>query len=98
MVNRVIEILQNREIDQDKLCSVLKTLTVREKKVIELRYGLSGNCIHSHAAIGQVFKITAIWVRQTQAQAVRKLSHPIRMERLEEIALDAYRVFPGWRL
>ncbi len=78
------------EMLRDKIESVLKTLTYREREIIKLRYGLGDGYSYTLEEVGRIFKVTRERVRQIEAKAVRKLQHPVRSRQLEGF-LDAYR-------
>lgn len=61
----------------------LNTLTPREAKVIQLRYGFSGSEM-TLEEVGKVFNVTRERIRQIEAKALRKLRHPSRAKRLKD--------------
>ena len=61
---------------KEKIDSVLKTLTYREREIIKLRYGLGDGYTYTLEEVGRIFKVTRERVRQIEAKAVRKLQHP----------------------
>ena len=68
---------------RDAVTEVLSTLTPREKKFLELRFGLSGfDSELTLEEIGKVSDISEERVRQVLAKALRKLREPYRLERL----------------
>jgi hypothetical protein len=69
---------------KDTIDKVLKTLTYREPKVIELRYGLDDDYTYTREEVGRIFKVTPDRVRQIEARAMRKLQHPVRSRQLED--------------
>src|SRR5262245_55264474 len=71
------------EMLKDKIDSVLKTLTYREREIIKLRYGLGDGYTYTLEEVGRIFKVTRERVRQIEAKAVRKLQHPVRSRHLE---------------
>ncbi|VTS07918.1 RNA polymerase sigma factor RpoD [Tuwongella immobilis] len=71
------------EMLKDKIDSVLKTLTYREREIIKLRYGLGDGYTYTLEEVGRIFKVTRERVRQIEAKAVRKLQHPVRSRQLE---------------
>ena len=71
------------EMLKDKIESVLKTLTYREREIIKLRYGLGDGYTYTLEEVGRIFKVTRERVRQIEAKAVRKLQHPVRSRHLE---------------
>ena len=72
-----------QEMLKDKIDSVLKTLTYREREIIKLRYGLGDGYTYTLEEVGRIFKVTRERVRQIEAKAVRKLQHPVRSRQLE---------------
>ncbi len=69
----------------EKLEEALKTLTRREEKVLRLRFGLGDGQPRTLEDVGQIFNITRERVRQIEAKALRKLRHPLRSGKLEEL-------------
>ena len=69
---------------QEQLRSVLETLTEKEKKVLELRYGLFGGKIKTLEEIGKEFHVTRERVRQIETKAIQKLSQPFVARRLKD--------------
>jgi RNA polymerase primary sigma factor len=57
---------------------VLAGLSLRERKVLMLRFGLDGNGQHTLEQVGEIFDVTRERIRQIEAKAMRKLSHPNR--------------------
>ncbi len=72
-----------QEMLKEKISSVLKTLTYREREIIKLRYGLSDGYTYTLEEVGRMFKVTRERVRQIEASAVRKLKAPVRSRQLE---------------
>ncbi len=64
--------------DIEELMSVLGTLTAREKKVLELCFGLDGEDPKNLKTVGEVFDVSAERIRQVEVKALRKMRHPIR--------------------
>ena len=71
------------EMLKDKIDTVLKTLTYREREIIKLRYGLGDGYPYTLEEVGRIFKVTRERVRQIEAKAVRKLQHPVRSRQLQ---------------
>lgn len=69
----------------EKLEEALKTLTLREEKVLRLRFGLGDGQPRTLEEVGQIFNITRERVRQIESKALRKLRHPLRMGELAEL-------------
>jgi RNA polymerase primary sigma factor len=61
---------------QDQLGSVLHTLSEREKKVIELRFGLADGHPRTIEEVGREFGVTRERIRQIEAKALTRLRHP----------------------
>ena len=76
------------EILKDELREVLDTLTVREKEVLELRFGLFDGSSHTLEEVGKRFKVTRERIRQIEAKALRKLRHPSRAKKLKDFLIE----------
>ncbi len=76
------------EILKDELKQVLDTLTVREKEVLELRFGLFDGSSHTLEEVGKKFKVTRERIRQIEAKALRKLRHPSRAKKLKDFLIE----------
>jgi RNA polymerase primary sigma factor len=68
---------------RDRIDSLLKTLTFREREIIRLRYGLSDGYSYTLEEVGRIFKVTRERVRQIESKAVAKLQNPVRSKMLE---------------
>ncbi|MBI3876906.1 MAG: RNA polymerase sigma factor RpoD [Verrucomicrobia bacterium] len=67
---------------KDKLGDVLSSLTERERKVLELRFGLGDGYSRTLEEVGKQFKVTRERIRQIEAKALRKMRHPTRLRQL----------------
>lgn len=67
---------------KEQAASVLKTLTPREERVIQMRFGVGDGSEHTLEEVGQNFAVTRERIRQIEAKALRKLRHPSRSRRL----------------
>jgi RNA polymerase primary sigma factor len=67
---------------KDKLTDVLTSLTERERKVLELRFGLGDGYSRTLEEVGRQFKVTRERIRQIEAKALRKMRHPTRIRQL----------------
>jgi RNA polymerase primary sigma factor len=67
---------------RDKLSEVVKSLTDREQKVLELRFGLSDGSPRTLEEVGRQFQVTRERIRQIEAKALRKMRHPTRIRQL----------------
>src|SRR4030043_1370322 len=65
------------------ILNVLNTLTLREEKVIRMRFGIGFDKDHTLEEVGRQFSITRERVRQIEAKALRKLKHPKRRNELK---------------
>ena len=68
---------------RDRIESLLKTLTYREREIVRLRYGLTDGYMYTLEEVGRIFRVTRERVRQIEAKAVKKLQHPVRSRQLE---------------
>lgn len=68
---------------KDEICSILDTLTERERKILMLRFGISDGTPKTLEEVGNVFRVTRERVRQIEAKALRKLKHPTRSRKLK---------------
>ena len=66
-----------------RLGEVLNGLSEREKKILELRYGLSDGYSRTLEEVGKQYNVTRERIRQIEAKALRKLRHPTRRSKLE---------------
>ncbi len=62
---------------------ILDTLTEREAKVLQMRFGINMNTDHTLEEVGKQFDVTRERIRQIEAKALRKLRHPSRSEQLK---------------
>ncbi|MDD3656670.1 MAG: RNA polymerase sigma factor RpoD [Atribacterota bacterium] len=69
---------------KEQLDDVLKTLTYREKRVLELRFGIADGHPHTLEEVGREFGVTRERIRQIEAKALRKLRHPSRSKKLRD--------------
>ncbi|MCA9101255.1 MAG: sigma-70 family RNA polymerase sigma factor [Planctomycetales bacterium] len=72
-----------RAMLRERLETLLKTLSYREREIIRLRYGLGDGYSYTLEEVGRIFRVTRERVRQIEAKAVRKLQHPVRSRQLE---------------
>lgn len=75
---------------KERINSVLKTLSYREREIIEMRYGIKDGYTYTLDEVGKVFKVTRERVRQIELKAIRKLQHPVRARKLEGFLDPAY--------
>jgi RNA polymerase primary sigma factor len=67
---------------KERLGHVLKLLTERERKILEMRFGLLDGFGHTLEEIGCLYNVTRERIRQLEAKALRKLRHPTRVRHL----------------
>ncbi|MEX2458429.1 MAG: RNA polymerase sigma factor RpoD [Actinomycetota bacterium] len=69
---------------QEQLESVLHTLSEREKKVIQLRFGLTDGHPRTLEEVGREFGVTRERIRQIESKTLSKLRHPSRSQKLRD--------------
>ena len=69
---------------REQLSEVLDTLTPRERKVLELRFGMVDGRCRTLEEVGKEFDVTRERIRQIEAKALRKLRHPSRSKKLRD--------------
>jgi RNA polymerase primary sigma factor len=67
---------------KEKLSDAFKSLTERERKILEMRFGLVDGSSHTLEEIGTIYQVTRERIRQLEAKALRKLRHPTRIRHL----------------
>lgn len=68
---------------RETVTSVLGTLTLRERRVLALRFGLDDDNERTLEEVGREFQVTRERIRQIEAKALIKLRHPVRSTRLK---------------
>lgn len=69
---------------KDHIREVLATLSPREAKVLEYRFGLEDGKQRTLEEVGREFGVTRERIRQIEAKAIRKLRHPTRSKKLRD--------------
>ncbi len=69
---------------KEQIGSVLDTLSGRERRVLQLRFGLDDGRSRTLEEVGREFSVTRERIRQIEAKALRKLRHPTRSRRLRD--------------
>jgi RNA polymerase primary sigma factor len=69
---------------KDQVEEVLSTLTPRERRVLQLRFGLEDGRSRTLEEVGKEFGVTRERIRQIEAKALRKLRHPSRSKKLKD--------------
>jgi RNA polymerase primary sigma factor len=70
----------------EALQGVLNTLTYRERRVLELRYGLDGEQPRTLDEVGRTFNVTRERIRQIENQSLQKLAGLVEAQKLREVA------------
>ncbi|HUX06713.1 MAG TPA: RNA polymerase sigma factor RpoD [Acidobacteriota bacterium] len=68
---------------KEQCARVLRTLTGREEKVLQMRFGIGDGSEHTLEEVGKKFAVTRERIRQIEAKALRKLRHPSRSRKLK---------------
>jgi RNA polymerase primary sigma factor len=76
-----------RSMFREELMNVLATLSPRERRVIELRFGLPDGRSRTLDEVGAEFGVTRERIRQIERQALNKLRHPSRSRKLIDYLL-----------
>jgi RNA polymerase primary sigma factor len=69
---------------QEQLDSILHTLSEREKKVIQLRFGIADGHPRTLEEVGREFGVTRERIRQIESKTLSKLRHPSRSQQLRD--------------
>ena len=69
---------------REQLNEILDSLSARERKVLELRFGLIDGTPRTLEEVGKEFAVTRERIRQIEAKALRKLKHPSRSQKLKD--------------
>ncbi|MEK7185778.1 MAG: RNA polymerase sigma factor RpoD [Patescibacteria group bacterium] len=74
----------SRELLKEQVDQVLGTLSDRERRVLEERFGLKDGKPKTLEEVGKMFAVTRERIRQIEAKALRKLRHPSRGNKLKD--------------
>jgi len=74
----------SRQLLKEQIDEVLSTLTPREQRVLQLRFGLEDGRSRTLEEVGKEFQVTRERIRQIEAKALRKLRHPSRSRKLKD--------------
>jgi len=72
----------SQQLLREQIDRVLDELTEREKKVLQLRFGLQDGHTRTLEEVGKEFNVTRERIRQIEGKALRKLRHPTRSRKL----------------
>ena len=73
-----------QQLLKETVNAVLHSLSIRERKVLELRFGLTDGRSRTLEEVGREFEVTRERIRQIEAKALRRLRHPLRATRLRD--------------
>ena len=74
----------SHQLLKEQVEDVLHTLSEREAKVLQLRFGLEDGRSRTLEEVGKDFGVTRERIRQIEAKALRKLRHPMRSKKLRD--------------
>ena len=66
------------------IADMLSSFTERDRRIMELRFGLDGSTPHTLEEVGQVFNLTRERIRQIEAKVLKRMRHPSKARRLKE--------------
>lgn len=69
---------------KDHVCEVIKDLTPREQKILEMRFGLTDGVAHTLEEVGQEFGVTRERIRQIEAKALERIQFDKGMRKLKD--------------
>ena len=72
----------SRNLLKEQIENVLSSINPREKRILQLRFGLEDGRSRTLEEVGKEFNVTRERIRQIEAKALRKLRHPRRLRRL----------------
>ena len=74
------------QLRKETLSRVLQTLSLRERRVLEMRYGLDGQHPRTLDEVGRTFNVTRERIRQIENQSLKKLQSLAEAQKLRELA------------
>ncbi len=74
----------SKQLLKEQIDDVLSSLTPREQRVLQLRFGLEDGRSRTLEEVGKEFNVTRERIRQIEAKALRKLRHPSRSRKLRD--------------
>ncbi|MFC1897039.1 RNA polymerase sigma factor RpoD [Chloroflexota bacterium] len=74
----------SKQLLKEQIDGVLSSLTPREQRVLQLRFGLEDGRSRTLEEVGKEFQVTRERIRQIEAKALRKLRHPSRSRKLKD--------------
>ncbi|HEY5434533.1 MAG TPA: sigma-70 family RNA polymerase sigma factor, partial [Candidatus Limnocylindrales bacterium] len=73
---------------KEQVAAVLNSLTGRERRVLQLRFGLEDGRARTLEEVGKEFNVTRERIRQIEAKALQKLRHPSRSRKLKDYLVE----------
>jgi len=77
-----------KQLLKEQIDEVLDTLSPREKRVLQLRFGLDEGRSHTLEEVGKEYGVTRERIRQIEVKAIRRLRHPCRSQRLRDYYVE----------
>jgi RNA polymerase primary sigma factor len=77
------ETMAGRRILKDHLQEIISELSMREQKILEMRFGLKDGVTHTLEEVGKVFGVTRERIRQIEAKALEKIRQHHKVEKLK---------------
>ncbi len=74
----------SQQLLREQMDDILTSLTPREGRVLQMRFGLKDGHSHTLEEVGRQFGVTRERIRQIEAKALRKLRHPSRSRKLRD--------------
>jgi len=74
----------SHQLLKEQIDDVLFSLNARERRVLQLRFGLEDGRSRTLEEVGREFGVTRERIRQIEAKALRKLRHPSRSKKLKD--------------
>jgi RNA polymerase primary sigma factor len=74
----------SHQLLKEQVEAVLDSLSGRERRVLQLRFGLEDGRSRTLEEVGKEFNVTRERIRQIEAKALRKLRHPSRSRKLKD--------------
>jgi RNA polymerase primary sigma factor len=77
------ETIAGRRILRDHLQEIISELSMREQKILEMRFGLKDGVTHTLEEVGKVFGVTRERIRQIEAKALEKIRQHHKIDKLK---------------
>ena len=85
IINFIKAVCATEEVSEEAVKNyrkLLEELSDREERIIRLRYGLDDGICRTLAEVAKEFGVTREMIRQTEARAIKKLRHPVRLSKI----------------